>query len=137
MQGNLFVLFILLVVFFVIWFFSGITPKQRNKRVKMYIRYARKEHELYVRLESSGKLPVEIVAPEIKFYDKVSSRAFTIKPQGMNLFPLNLFPQTDYEFRIDLQKFYSYDNSLQQYKRAKLIVHEKTGRLLKFKRIWL
>lgn len=135
MRSNLIFLALLLLMFLGIWFITGISPKQRNRRVRMFIRSIRKKSEIHVRVESFGKLPVEIQAPELKFYNRTSSRAFSIKSPGRNLFPLSLFPLTDYEFKIDLERFYDHDNSLRDYKKIKLIVREKTGRLLKSRMI--
>lgn len=137
MRSDLILLALLLLLFLGVWFVTGISPKQRNKRVRMFIKYIRKNREIQVRIESYGKLPVDIQAPEIKFYDRTSSRAFSIKSPHRNLFPLSLFPLTDYEFKVDLERFYDHDNSLRDYKQIKLIVREKTGRLLNSRRIWL
>jgi hypothetical protein len=137
MRSDLILLALLLLLFLGIWFVTGISPKQRNKRVRMFVKYSRKETKIQVRIESYGKLPVDIQAPEIKFYDRVSSRAFSIKSPHRNLFPLSLFPLTDYEFKVDLGRFYDHDNSLRDYKQIKLIVREKTGRLLKTKKVWV
>ena len=129
-------LVILLLIFFLVWYITGISPKQRNRKARLYVKHV-SENEIYVRIESFGKLPIEILAPEIKFYNRDSFRAFAVKSPGQNLFPLSLFPLTDYEFKLDLGKFYDHDTSLQQYKRIRLVVREKTGRLLKSKRIWV
>ena len=136
-EWNLVFLVALLLMFLAIWFITGISPKQRNRKVRMLIKHTRKQQKSFVRIESIGKLPVEILAPEVKFYNRSSSRSFAIKSPGRNIFPLSLFPLTDYEFKVDLTRFYDHDNSLQQYRKAKLIVREKTGRLLKSKRIWI
>ena len=128
-------LVLLLLMFLGVWFVTGISPKQRNKKVSMYTSYTRKDHELQVRIVSIGKLPVEIMAPEIRFYNRITSRAFTIKSPDGHIFPLSLYPLTDYQFKINLYKFYYHDVSLKDYKKAKLIVREKTGRLLKAKKI--
>jgi len=134
-EANLILLGVLLLMFLVIWYMTGISPKQRNRKVRMFVKYIRKEQEILVRIESIGKLPVEILAPELKFYRREYSRAFAIKSPGRNIFPLSLFPLTDYEFRIDLARFYDHDTSLIKYKKIKLIVREKTGRLLKSKKV--
>ncbi len=136
-EANLILLCAVLLMFLGIWYITGISPKQRNKKVTIYMKHIRKEKELLVRIESIGKLPVEILAPEVKFYDRASSRAFAIKSPGHNIFPLSLFPLTDYEFRVDFNRFYDHDTSLLKYRRVKLIVREKTGRLLKVKRVWV
>jgi hypothetical protein len=94
------------------------------------MKHTKKRHELFVRIESIGKLPVEILAPEVRFYNRSSSRAFAIKSPGRNIFPLSLFPLTDYEFKVDLDRFYDHDTSLQHFRQVKLIVRERTGRLL-------
>jgi hypothetical protein len=136
-EGNILILLLLLIMFFGVWYITGLSPKQRNRKVSMFTRYVRKDHELHVRIESIGKLPVEIMAPEIRFYNKDTSRAFAIKSQGQDTFPLSLYPLTDYQFKVNLYKFYYHDVSLKDYRKAKLIVREKTGRLLSSKRIWI
>jgi|GEM_PF-2667396 hypothetical protein len=127
---NLIFLVALLLMFLVIWFSTGISPKQRNRKVKVMVTYYKKAYEIRVRIESTGKLPVEILAPELKFYNRETSRAFTIKSPG-NSFPLGLYPLTDFQFKIDLYKFYYHDVSLKDFKKVKLIIRERTGRLLK------
>ncbi|HEY4784831.1 MAG TPA: hypothetical protein VIH57_02225, partial [Bacteroidales bacterium] len=67
-EANLILLGVLLLMFLVIWYMTGISPKQRNRKVRMFVKYIRKEQEILVRIESIGKLPVEILAPELKFY---------------------------------------------------------------------
>jgi len=134
---NFILLVALLIMFLAIWYTTGISPKQRNKKVRVFVRFVRKKNEILVRIESIGKLPVEIQAPEIKFFNRLSSRAFAIKSPGRNIFPLILLPLTDYEFRVDLDRFYNHDNSLQEYKKITMIVRERTGRLLKSKKIRL
>jgi hypothetical protein len=129
-EWNLIFLVALLIMFLAIWFLTGISPKQRNRKVRMFMKHTKKRRELFVRIESIGKLPVEILAPEVRFYNRSSSRAFAIKSPGRNIFPLSLFPLTDYEFKVDLDKFYDHDTSLQHFRKVKLIVREKTGRLL-------
>lgn len=127
---NLIFLVALLLMFLVIWFTTGISPKQRNRKVKVWVRYVKKDYEIKVRIESTGKLPVEILAPELKFYNRETSRAFSIKSTG-NPFPLGLYPLTDFQFKINLYKFYYHDVSLKDYKKVRLIIREKSGRLLK------
>ncbi len=118
-------------MFLGVWFITGISPKQRNRKIAMYTRYERKEHELHVRIESIGKLPVEIMAPEIRFYNRETSRAFVVRSHGGETFPLSLYPHTDYQFKVNVYRFYYHDVSLKDYKKARLTVREKTGRLLK------
>jgi len=128
---SILALFGLLALFLIIWMITGISPKQRYKKVRVYSRLVKKPYlELIVRIESSGKLPVEIDAPELKFFNRISSRKFAIRSGQRNQFPLNMFPQTDYEFKIDFERFYLNDKSLKQFKKVKLIVRENNGRLL-------
>lgn len=134
-EWNFILLAAILLMFLLIWFSTGISPKQRNRKIRMFVKYTRKQREIMVRIESIGKLPVEIMAPEIKFYNRVSSRSFAVKPPGRNTFPLSLHPFTDYEFKVDLNKFHYHDLSIRSYRKIRLIVREKTGRLLKSERV--
>jgi len=128
---SILALFGLLALFLIIWLITGISPKQRYKKVKVYTRLVKKPYiELIVRVESSGKLPVEIEAPEVKFFDGLTSRKFVIRSGVRNQFPLNLFPQTDYEFKVDFERFYLNDKTLREFKKVKLIIRENNGRLL-------
>lgn len=128
---SILALFGLLFLFLIIWMSTGVSPKQRYKKVKVFTRLVISPYiEMIVRIESSGKLPVEIEAPEIKFFDRISSRKFAIRSGQRNQFPLNLNPQTDYEFKVDFERFYLIDKSLRQFKKVKLIIRENNGRLL-------
>jgi hypothetical protein len=128
---SILALFGLLFLFLVIWMITGISPKQRYKKVKAYTKLVKNPYlEMKVRIESSGKLPVEIEAPEIKFFNRMSTRKFAIRSGSGNRFPLNLYPQTDYEFKIDFERFYLMDKTLKRYKKVKLIIWEVNGRLL-------
>jgi hypothetical protein len=124
-----------LALFWAIWYFTGTYRKKRQKRIKLAARFLWRENDISVRIESVGKLPVEILAPELKFCGRTSSRSFSIKSPGRDIFPLALFPLTDYEFRIDLDRFYAQDKSLHQYRKIKLIVREHSGRLLTFRKM--
>lgn len=130
-KWSIIALFGLLLVFFIFWLTTGISPKQRYKKVKVFTKLVKKPYlELVVRIESSGKLPVEISAPELKFYNRMTSRTFAIRSGQRNQFPVLLYPQTDYEFKIDFERFYLNDKSLKQFKTIKLVVRENSGRLL-------
>lgn len=132
---SLLALFGFLLLFLVIWFVTGISPKQRNKKVRVYTKLKKKPYrELLVRVESSGKLPVEIQAPEVKFFNHIESRKFAVRASN---FPLNLYPETDFEFKVDFERFYLNDKSLLQFKKVKLVVRENNGRLLSSKTIRL
>ncbi len=128
---SIIMLFGLLVLFLAIWLITGISPKQRYKKVYVRTRLVKKPYlELNVTVESSGKLPVEIDAPEIKFYDAFSSRKFIIRNKQGNQFPLTLYPRTNYDFKVDFERFYLNDTTLRKYKKVELIIREKGGRLL-------
>lgn len=129
-EWNLIFLVALLLMFLIVWLTTGISPRQRNRKVKVWARYVKKDHEIKVRIESTGKLPVEILAPELKFYNRETSRSFNIKSPG-NVFPIGLYPVSDFQFKIDLNKFYYHDLSLKDFRNVKLIIRERTGRLLK------
>jgi hypothetical protein len=73
-------------------------------------------------------------APVVIFRKRGSRRFFQVR-NGITRFPLGLFPKEEYDFIIDLARFYNADSSLVTYSKVILEIRDKSQRRIKRKSI--
>lgn len=90
--------------------------------------------EFKIHVKNIGLIPFELEPPVVIFKKKGSKRFFQVRT-GSTAFPLALFRKEEYEFFVDLARFYSTDSSLITYTRVYLEIRDKNQVKLARRRI--
>jgi hypothetical protein len=104
--------------------FVGIKIKKPNKNLP----------EFKIKIKNTGVIPVELEPPVMIFKKRGNKRLFQVR-NGNTVFPLALFRKEEYDFIVDLARFYSTDSSLITYTEAFLEVRDKNQKKIARKRI--
>jgi hypothetical protein len=131
LSGSLVINLLLGLILYRKYYFNK-TPFTRVKIKK----YKEDFPEYSVRVKNTGVIPLEIDPPVILFKKRRSKRLFQVR-NGQTLFPLALFKKEEYEFIVDLAKFYHSDSSLITYKKVFIEIRDKTQKRMTRKRISL
>lgn len=97
-------------------------------------RYKKDFPEFKIRIRNTGVIPIELDPPVVVFRKKGAKRLFQVRT-GTTVFPLSLFKKEEYDFFVDLARFYSTDSSLITYTKVYLEVRDKNQVKLAKKRI--
>lgn len=90
--------------------------------------------EFKIKIKNTGVIPVEIEPPVVIFKKRKTKRFFQVR-NGNTVFPLALFRKEEYDFIVDLARFYNTDSSLITYTEAFLEVRDKKQKKIARKRI--
>lgn len=90
--------------------------------------------EYKIQVKNTGIIPLELDAPIILFQKRGAKRLFQVR-NGQTQYPLALFSKEEYDFIIDLARFYATDSSLITYKNVYIELRDKQQRKLSRKRI--
>jgi hypothetical protein len=121
---------IVFIVIFYIKYYYNITPF-----LSLSIKRFKKDFpEFEIKVRNIGKIPFEIEPPVVIFKKKGAKRLFQVRT-GTTQFPLALFRKNEYDFIIDLAKFYTTDNTLITYTQVHLEIRDKNQKSLAKKRI--
>ncbi|HEX3006834.1 MAG TPA: hypothetical protein VHO90_04370 [Bacteroidales bacterium] len=90
--------------------------------------------EFTVKIVNTGVLPFELDPPIVIFKKRGSKRLFQVRTGNINGFPVSLFRKEEYDFIVDLARFYTTDSSLITYTKVLLEVRDKNQKKLKRKR---
>lgn len=104
--------------------FIGIRIKKPNKNLP----------EFGIKIRNTGIIPVEIEPPVVIFKKRGNKRLFQVR-NGNTVFPLALFRKEEYDFMVDLARFYSTDSSLITFTEAFLEIRDKNQKKIARKRI--
>ncbi|NJO68249.1 MAG: hypothetical protein HC830_02330 [Bacteroidetes bacterium] len=89
-----------------------------------------------VKIKNTGIIPIELEPPVVVFKKHGSKRFFQVR-NGNTVFPLSLFRKEEYDFIVDLAKFYTTDSSLITYNNVYLEVRDKKNHKIACKRIYI
>lgn len=104
--------------------FVGLSVKKHRKDFP--------EYQICVR--NIGRLPFEIEPPVVIFRKKGAKRLFQVRT-GTSVFPLALSKKEEYDFILDLARFYTTDNKLLTYAKVHIEIRDKNQKRLARKRI--
>lgn len=90
--------------------------------------------EFKIRIRNTGVIPVELEPPVVIFKKRGAKRFFQVR-NGQTVFPLALFKKEDYDFIVDLARFYNTDSTLITYTKVYLEARNKNQHKLARKRI--
>jgi hypothetical protein len=120
LAGSLLLNLILLLIFYKKYYYNH-TPF-----VKVLIRRHKKDFpEFNIKIRNTGIVPIELDPPVVVFRKKGAKRLFQVRTGNVNGFPVALFRKDEYDFIVDLARFYSTDSSLITYRKVHLEVRDK------------
>lgn len=107
----------------------------RNHFVKIRIKKHKPDFPEYkIKIRNVGVIPLEMDPPVVIFKKRGAKRLFQVR-NGLTVFPLSLFPKEEYDFFVDLARFYTTDSSLITYTKVILEVRDKAQHKVSRKRI--
>jgi len=127
--GSLILNLLLLIIFYKKYYFNH-TPFTRVT----INRFKKDFPEFNIKVRNTGVIPIEMDPPVVIFKKKGAKRFFQVRT-GTTTFPLSLFRKEEYDFFVDLARFYSTDSSLITYTRVFIEIRDKTQNKLTRKRI--
>lgn len=120
---------VLLAIFYYKYYYTH-TPF-----VRLTIKKYKKDFpEFKIKVRNTGVIPIELDPPVVIFRKKGAKRLFQVRT-GTSAFPLALSKKEEYDFFVDLARFYSTDSSLITYTKVSLEVRDKNQVKLAKKRI--
>lgn len=129
LAGSLLLNIVLLTVFYIKYYYN------KTAFVKILIRKHKKDFPEYkIKVRNTGVLPFELDPPVVIFKKKGAKRLFQVRT-GTAVFPLSLFKKEEYDFYVDLARFYATDSSLITYSGVYLEIRDKNQIKLGRKRI--
>ncbi len=124
------ILNVIFIVIFYIKYYYNTTPF-----VKLTVKRHKTDFpEFGITVVNIGKIPFEIEPPVVIFKKKGAKRLFQVRT-GSTPFPLALFKKEEYDFFIDLARFYNTDSTLITYTKVYLEIRDKNQKRLARKRI--
>lgn len=130
LAGSLLLNIILILIFYKKYYYNH-TPF-----VKVQIRRHKKDFpEFAIKIRNTGIIPVELDPPVVVFRKRGSKRLFQVRTGNINGFPVSLFKKDEYDFIVDLARFYTTDSSLITYTKVWLEVRDKNQFRLARKKI--
>jgi hypothetical protein len=129
LAGSVLLNIILLIIFYLKFYYNT------TAFVKLIIRKHKKDFpEFKIKVRNTGVIPFELDPPVVVFKKKGAKRLFQVRT-GTTIFPLSLFKKEEYDFFVDLARFYNTDSSLITYRRVYLEIRDKNQIKLARKRI--
>lgn len=127
--GSVLLNIVFIIIFYIKYYYN--TTPFVNLSIK---RFKTDFPEFEINVRNIGKIPFEIEPPVVIFKKKGAKRLFQVRT-GTTPFPLALFRKEEYDFIIDLAKFYTTDNTLITYTKVYLEIRDKNQKSLARKRI--